>query len=50
MVEISQKKTDEVTEMKKSRDNARLALKRGRWEYEMCKQTELAKKYQSGDL
>ena len=50
MVEISQKKTDEVTEMKKSRDKARLALKRGRWEYEMCKHTELAEKYQSGDL
>ena len=50
MVEISQKKTDKVTEMKKSRDKARLALKRGRWEYEMCKQTELAKKYHSGDL
>ena len=50
MVEISQKKTDEVTEMKKSRDKARLALKRGRWEYEMCKHTELSEKYQSGDL
>ena len=36
MVEISQEKTHEVTEMKKSRDKARLALKRGRWEYETC--------------
>ena len=50
MVESSQKKTEEVAELKKARDKAQLALKRGRWESEMHKETDLAKKYQSGAL
>ena len=50
MVEISQKKADADTEMKVSRDKARLSLKRGRWEFAMGKHTERALKYQRGDL
>ena len=50
MVEISQKKADAISEMKVSRDKARLSLERGRWEFAMGKRTPLALKYQHGDL
>ena len=50
VVEFSLKKTDEVTEVKKSLDKARLAFKRGRQEYERCKHTPLSEQYQCGDL
>ena len=50
MVDISQKKTAEVAELKNSRGRARRALKRGRQEYEMYKHTDLAWKYRRGHL
>ena len=50
MVEVSQKKTDEVIEMKKTRDKARMALKRGRADWQMGISSELAYRYDAGEL
>ena len=50
MVEVSEKKSEEVARLKRDRDKARLAVKRGKREYEQKAQTSLAKLYASGDL
>ena len=50
MVRVSAKKTEEVTELKRKRDHARLALKRGKHEHSQGAKTELSRRYANGDL
>ena len=50
MVLVSQQKTDEVKELKRKRDHARLALKRGKMEHQCNPASRLAQLYSSGAL
>ena len=50
MVRDSDKKTEEVTELKRKYHQARLAIKRARFDVENSDNTQLAKKYKNGEL
>ncbi len=50
MVEVSTKRSKEVADLKRTRDRARLAVKRGRWEHEQDANTPFADLYGSGVL
>ena len=50
MLDVSQEKTEEVVELKRKRQQTRLALKRGRHDYEQDERTENARLFASGDL
>ena len=50
MVRDSNKKTEEVTELKRKYHQARLAIKRARFDVENSDNTQLAKKYKKGEL
>ena len=50
MLDVSRENTREVVELKRKRQQTRLALKRGRHDYEQGERTENARLFASGDL
>ena len=50
MLDVSQEKTEEVATLKRKRHETRLALKRGRHDYEENLRTDKARLFATGDL